>query len=52
MMTLREYKVMRAATAAHLNGGWRPRGFVSFGPGACPNTPSHLDAPLNVADCI
>jgi hypothetical protein len=51
-MTLREYKVMRAVTAAHLTGGWRPRGLVSFGPGACPNTPSHLNTPLNVADYI
>jgi len=50
-MTLREYKAMTAASAAHLLGGWQPRGFVSFGPNACPNTP-HLNTPLNVADYI
>jgi hypothetical protein len=51
-MMLREYKAMRAGTAAHLMGGWRPRGFVSFGPIACPNTPSHFDTLLNGADYI
>jgi hypothetical protein len=51
IMMLREYKAMRAATAAHLLGGWRPRGFVYFGLSACPNTP-HLNTPFNVADYI
>jgi hypothetical protein len=50
-MTLREYKAMTAAVAAHLLGGWRPRGFVYFGPTACPNMP-HLNTPLNFADYI
>lgn len=51
-MMPREYKAMRVGTAAHLTGGWRPRGFVSFGPSTCPNTPSHFDTSLNSADYI
>ena len=49
-MTPERHNAMREGTAAHLMGGWRPRGFVSFGPSACPNTPSHFDTLLNGAD--
>jgi hypothetical protein len=46
------HNAMRKGTAAHLMGGWRPRGLVSFGPNTCPNTPSGFDTLLNVADHI
>ena len=49
-MMLKGYSAMREATAAHLIGGWRPRGFVSSGPSACPNTPSRFDTLLNGPD--
>jgi len=49
---LKEYKAMREGTADHRMGGWRPRGFVSFGSNACPNTPSHFDTLLNGPDLI
>jgi hypothetical protein len=51
-MMLKEYNAMREGTAAHLMGGWRPRGFVSFGPSACPNTPSQFNTLLDGADYI
>jgi len=51
-MTSERHNAMRAGTAAHLMGGWRTRGFVSFGLNACPNTPSNFITMLSGADYL